>query len=152
MCRLRRRKVSKTCRCLLRTFLQRTPRGGWIASRHRAFFRTMFVAGIPHEEMSCRRAGGTLQCQYSGGKERNERGRNLIGLYEMPRQIRDSKTVGFGGFLVTFSAAKKSLRPQAELTSPPQRRKPLAEMSVAGTPHDEMSRRRAGGTLQCQYS
>ena len=37
----------------------------------------------------------------------------------MPRQIRDSKTVGFGGFLVTFSAAKKSLRPEAELAPAP---------------------------------
>jgi len=31
---------------------------------------------------------------------------------------RDSKTAGFGGFLVTFSAAKKSLRPQAETPAP----------------------------------
>ena len=29
---------------------------------------------------------------------------------------RDSKTVGFGSFLVPFSAAKKELRPQAEST------------------------------------
>ena len=123
MCRLRRRKVSGTCRCLLRAFLQGTPCGGWIASRHRAFFRTMFVAGITRGGMSCRRAGGTLQCQYSDGKERNERGKNLIGLHEMPRQIRDSKTAGFGGFLVTFSAAKKSLRPQAETSPRPQARK-----------------------------
>ena len=31
---------------------------------------------------------------------------------------RDSKTAGFGGFLVTISAAKKSLRPQAETPAP----------------------------------
>jgi hypothetical protein len=68
--------------------------------------------------MSCRRAGGTLQCQYSDGKQRNERGKNLIGLHEMPRQKRDSKTAGFGGVLVPLPPWAKELAPGGAKCSP----------------------------------
>ena len=101
------------------------PGGPRISSRRSLVprsFGTMLVAGITREEMSCRRAAGTLQCQYSGGKERTERRKTLSGLHEMPRKKGSLETLVSSGFLVTFSAAKKSLRPQAELTLRPQAR------------------------------
>ena len=65
-------------------------------------------------ESPCRRAGGTLHCQFSNGKQRTVNEARSIRAIEKLPQKRDSKTVGFGGLLVTFPAAEKSLRPQAE--------------------------------------
>ena len=140
MCRLRRREVSKTCQCLLRTFLQRTPRGGWIASQRHAFYRTMIVAGITHDEMLRRRAGGTLQCQYSGGQTAYRPTHGNHWLHKISRKKGSLETLVSSGFLVTISAAKKSParrrkqprrpqaaklppRPQAEQTPPPAGRR-----------------------------
>ena len=144
MCRLRRRKISGTCRCLLRTFLQRTPRGGWMASGVVRFTRP--CSWQASRTTKCRAAGQAAHCTVSTAEDKQRTERRTAAI----RFIKSSakKEVQKPWFLAAFCPLCR----RGQSGARPGREKPLAEMLVAGIPHDEMLRRRAGGTLQCQYS
>ena len=68
------------------------------------------VRGRHFSMRKCRAAGQAAHCSVSTAedKQRNERGRSLIGLHEMPRKKGSLETLVSSGFLVTFSAVEMS--------------------------------------------
>ena len=88
--------------------------------------------------------GHTRKVSAAEDKQRTERRTAAIRFIKSCSQ-RKSRNLGFWQRFGSFAAAGKGTRRRSG-------EKLLRTMFVAGIPREEMSRRRAGGTLQCQYS
>ena len=91
-----------------------------------------------------RRCGRTREVSATKDKQRAER-RTAAIRFIKPCSKRKSRNLGFWQRFGSFAAAGKGTRRRSG-------EKLLRTMSLAGITRGGMSRRRAGGTLQCQYS